>query len=77
MTQRWMTPVGYMRTINGKVYVGAEDNEKKYSGPCAEVYREDDWIRVVADKYDNALMLNIETVPFLIKALQKIQRDSK
>ena len=77
MSERWMTPVGYMRTINGDTYVGAEDTEKRYSGPAAKVYREDHWIRIVADPYDNTLMLNIEALPFLIKALQKIQRGVK
>lgn len=68
---------GFLQERDGKIYVGAEDKSRGYFGPIAEVYQEGVWLRVVADKYDNTLMLNFEAVPHLIKALQKLTRKAK
>lgn len=72
---------GFLRRHNGNLYVGAEDmSEPKspYKGPVAEVYVENaTWLRIVADIYDNSLMLNIEALPFLRKALAEIERKMK
>jgi len=72
---------GYLLRHNGKIYVGAEDlsdPRNPYRGPSAEVKVEDDtWLRIVADPYDNSLMLNIEAIPYLRRALAEIERKLK
>lgn len=71
---------GFLKRFQGKVYVGAEDLSdpaSPYRGPLAEVTADDTWLRVVADPYDNHLMLNIEAVPYLRKALAEIERKQK
>lgn len=71
---------GFLRRNNGSVYVGAEDlsdPKAPYRGPVAEVTADDTWLRIIADPYDNALMLNIEALPFLKKALSEIERKQK
>lgn len=72
---------GFLRRHNGNLYVGAEDlsdPKNPYKGPVAEVYVENaTWLRIVADRYDNHLMLNVEALPYLKKALSEIERTMK
>ena len=71
---------GFLRRNNGAVYVGAEDlsdQKNPYRGPTAEVRADDTWLRIIADPYDNSLILNIEALPFLKKALSEIERKRK
>lgn len=71
---------GFLRRHNGSVYVGAEDLSDPahpYSGPTAEVKADDVWLRIVADPYDNSLMINIEALPYLRKALVEIERKRR
>ncbi len=81
MSQNRPNTVGFIRRHNGDVYIGAEDlSDQKniYRGPVAKVYVEDDtWLRIVADPYDNSIMLNIEALPYLKKALSEIERKRK
>lgn len=44
-----------------------------YRGPCANVYAKDGRFYVNTDDYEGNAMLNIETLPKLIEALQKLQ----
>lgn len=68
---------GFLRRHEGKLFVGAEDlsdPQNPYRGPCAEVSADDAWLRIVADPYDNTLMLNVEAIPYLRRALAEIER---
>jgi hypothetical protein len=54
-------------------FVWAEDGD--YKGPEAAVYADKDWLYVVTDDYEGHAMMNIETLPALIKALQRIKSE--
>ena len=60
--------------------VGAEDLSDKlnpYRGPMAEITWDETWLNIVTDKYEGRVMLNIETLPHLRRALAKIERKLK
>lgn len=58
--------------------VGAKDGaDPKYEGPRAEITWDGDWLNIVTDKYEGAVMLNIEALEPLRKALAKIYRSIK
>jgi len=55
--------------------VGAKDTldtVHKYEGPVAEITWDDTWLYIVTDKYEGHVMLNIEALPFLRKALAQV-----
>jgi len=43
-------------------------------GVCAEVYIEDNFLRIRDNPYDNSLMIDVAALPALIKELQRLQR---
>jgi hypothetical protein len=45
-----------------------------YKGPVGHVYADDNWIHIVTDPYEGHAMLNIETLPELIKILSDIHK---
>lgn len=60
--------------------VGAKDETdptKRYEGPQAKVTWDEDWIYIVTDPYESHVMLNIEAVEPLRKALAKIALETK
>lgn len=64
---------------DGKLLVWSEDADpvKGYKGPIASVYRDRIWLRIVTDPYEGHVMLNIETLPALRRALGLIARRVK
>jgi hypothetical protein len=42
-------------------------------GVCAEVYILEKWLYLEGDPYDNRFMIDVETIPALIKELQRLQ----
>ncbi len=45
-----------------------------YYGPCARVSVDDDWVTICTDDYEGNAVLNIEALPFLIRALKKLNK---
>ena len=43
-------------------------------GVCAEVYIKEDFLYIRDNPYDNSLMIDVATLPALIKELQRLQR---
>lgn len=77
MGERTLTPK--LIEHDGKLLVWSEfsDPIKGYRGPVARVYRDRAWLHIVTDPYDGSVMLNIETLPALRKALSKLARKLK
>lgn len=73
-----MPLVGYIdhMRLGGGYLVGARDTKSDYEGLEGKVYVEGPWLMVVTDEYEGAAMLNVETLPFLIEALQKLKAVS-
>lgn len=68
---------GYLEGANkGTQLVGAK-NGNGYHGPVAHVSHDKNWLHVTTDDYEGHAMLNIEALPFLIKALRTIQRERR
>lgn len=65
----------------GSVYVWAEDISEppvgRYRGPATKVTHDDAWLYIKTDPYDGVVMLNIEALPALRKALAKIAKARK
>jgi putative heme degradation protein len=60
--------------------VGARDEtdpKAKYDGPQASVTWDDTWLNIMTDKYEGHVMLNIEALESLRKALAKVSRKIK
>lgn len=57
--------------------VGAEDLSDKanpYRGPVAEITWDDTWLNICTDSYEGNVMLNIEALPYLRRALAQIAK---
>ena len=46
-------------------------------GPVAQIWRDGDWLYIETDPIEGCVMLNIETLPFLQKALARISKSLK
>lgn len=60
--------------------VGAEDlsdPKAPYRGPVAEVEWDDTWLNITTDKYEGHVMVNIEALPHLRRALSQIAKRIK
>jgi hypothetical protein len=57
--------------------VGAEDPTSSYKGPVADVAWDNVWLHIETDPYEGHVMLNIEALEPLRKALAKISRARK
>jgi hypothetical protein len=53
--------------------VGANNPDTDYQGPTAEIYIEGQWLFVVTDPHEGSVMLNVEALPKLRLALQKME----
>jgi hypothetical protein len=69
-----MTTKGFLKKHGETLLVGAEDADRKYRGPVAEIEHDETWLHIVTDRYEGHVMLNIETLPYLRRALAKISR---
>lgn len=57
--------------------VGAENLSNKeylYRGPTAQITWDDTWLYIETDPYESSVMINIEALPHLRRALAKIAR---
>jgi len=70
-----MERTGFIRQIGDNYQVGASDVKRSYEGPIADIKADKTWLYITTCPYDGAVMLNIETLPFLIEALQDIQSE--
>lgn len=66
----------FLRREDKCVVLGYEKPEREppYYGPQARISHDDTWLHITTDDYEGHAMLNIETLPVLIRALQAIQR---
>src|SRR6185312_16162754 len=55
--------------------IRAEDLDCDYYGPSVDVYRNDMFVFVSTDQYEGTAMFNIEALPQLIEALQRLCRN--
>jgi hypothetical protein len=64
----------------GEYRVWAEDAEFhpgarcRYVGPVAHVNGNSEWVYVTTDDYEGVAMINRETLPKLIEALQRLEK---
>lgn len=62
----------------GKLYVWSDDMAEpplgRYRGPTAEISYDKTWLYIMTDPYEGRVMINIETLPALRKALAKVAR---
>jgi len=72
---------GYIRESDGTIMVGAErkpdksvDGDTGYSGPCARITFDRDWLYICTDDYEGNAMLNIEALPNLRRALARVAK---
>jgi hypothetical protein len=85
MSKSWPGTKGYLidHIESGKpmLLVGAKDEttnpKDRYFGPQAQVTWDDTWLNIETDKYEGHVMLNIEALEPLRKALAKIAREIK
>jgi hypothetical protein len=56
----------------GEYRVGAKVGDYPYNGPCASVYADGSFVYVNTDDYEGLAMLNLEALPQLIEALQRL-----
>jgi hypothetical protein len=73
---------GFFEKKGRILFVGARSTNKErgeysYDGPTAEVYRDKDFFYISTDPCEGTAMLNIESLPFLIKALREIKKELK
>jgi hypothetical protein len=69
---------GYIKPFDKDGFlVGAEDKETDYSGPAARVTADGSWLHIVTDDYEGNAMLNIEALPYLRRALAKLEKARK
>lgn len=68
---------GYIEQSGDDFLVGTKGTGeyKDYIGPQAHVYVEGGWLYVVTDEYEGSVMLNVEVLPFLRRALAKIAKS--
>jgi hypothetical protein len=64
-------------TYDGTMYVNTIFTDDYRTHTCVSVEIENDYLCIVADRYDSHLMLDVGTIPYLIKALQKLQKQTK
>jgi hypothetical protein len=61
----------------GRFRVGSKDEPQigdyPYSGPCAHVYGDENWVYVETDSYEGCAMINREALPMLIEALTRLE----
>jgi hypothetical protein len=62
----------------GEFRVWSEEAERKgpelpYVGPVARVHGDNNWVYVITDDYEGVAMINRETLPKLIEALQRLE----
>lgn len=83
-----MSPWNKVAYLEGDLktqYVGVNDPDRdeqtgrkpRYEGPRAEVTFDHDWLHIQTDPYEGHVMINIEALPNLIKALNRIKRHLK
>lgn len=65
------------KNADGSFNVGAEDLKTNYRGPTALVYADETWLHIVTCRYEGAVMLNIEALPALKRALNEITNRRK
>lgn len=66
---------GYIKTDGKYRGVGCTDGD--YIGPTAWIEYDDTWLHIVTDDYEGHAMLNIETLPYLRRALAQIAKEIK
>lgn len=64
-------------THDGTMYVRTVYTDDNSTSMCTSVSVNDVWLNIVENQYDNSLMLHADSIPYLIKALQKLQRQAK
>ncbi len=70
-----MSTKGFIRgSVEDGFQVGAAATDSDYIGPVADVSFDDKWLHITTDDYEGAAMLNIEALPFLLKALRQIDK---
>lgn len=66
---------------NGVIQVGSRytDNLRGPNdfGPIADVYTDNGWLWITTDPYEGSVMLDAETLPLLIKALQRLESERR
>ena len=66
---------GYITVFERGILVGAKDESCDYRGPVAEVTHDKDWLHIETDPYEGHVMLNIEALPYLQKALRAVAKE--
>jgi hypothetical protein len=61
---------------DGSFLVGARDTQTDYIGPGAHIHADGTWLHIDQGDYEGA-MLNIETLPFLRRALAVIAKRGR
>jgi hypothetical protein len=52
-------------------FVGAADG--RYQGPIARVEFDEDWLVINTDDHEGKAILNIEALPYLLQALERVR----
>jgi hypothetical protein len=63
---------GYIEDDKHGLRVGGRKGD--YTGPIARITWDEDWLHIVTDDYEGHAMLNIETLPFLRRALTRVAK---
>lgn len=66
-----LTP--FLEERDSDILVGARNEATDYIGPYARIYIDRGWLMIVTDDHEGAAMLNVEALPLVIEALQKLQ----
>lgn len=78
-TETTKEPRAFLNEQNDVFCVGYEwlGRDPPYRGPIARIEHDKVWLHITTDDYEGHAMLNIQTLPFLISALKKIERKIK
>lgn len=55
-------------------FVSAKEEETGYMGPEAVISYDENWLHITTDPYEGHVMLNIETLPALLRALKDVTK---
>ena len=60
---------------DGEFIVGSYSAPTNYRGPEAVVFMDSEWLYISTDEYEGTAMLNIESLPMLRVALQRLEQQ--
>lgn len=68
---------GFIDDYGSQLLVGARSKDSDYLGPVADITWDETWLWIVTDEYEGSVMLNIEALPHLRRALARIAKRIK